>query len=182
MGYALVAVGLTNPDRGSAAADLVDVTCTRRTPAGEVTLEIYRTPVDHGTVLGASLRSGLLLIDDLHAQSAVPLVGLHPDSRSALAMPLRSGGQALGVLCIESTHSAAFSSADVEALSILGNQLSIAIRAARLFQQAQAQLEEIGMFRHVADESNLGIITRDAAGLITYANRAATAFFGFEFA
>lgn len=180
MGYALVAVGLTTPGESGAGVDLINVTCTRRTPAGDVTLETYRESVNRTTVLGASLSSGLLLIDDLQAQNGTPLAGLHPESRSALAMPLRSGGQALGVLCVESARSAAFSSADVEALSILGNQLSIAIRAARLVQQGQLQLQEIGMFRQVADESNLGILTRDAGGIITYANRAATAFFGFK--
>ncbi|MCC7207085.1 MAG: GAF domain-containing protein [Anaerolineae bacterium] len=179
MGYSLVAVGLTDPERSS-PSDLIDVTCTSRAPGGEVTLETYRAAIDPRTVLGASVRGGLLLIDDLHNQNGTPLLGLHPESRSALAMPLRTGGESLGALCVESARSAAFSGADVEALSILGNQLSIAIRAARLFQQAQLRLQEISMFRHIADEANLGILTRDADGLITYANRAATAFFGFD--
>jgi GAF domain-containing protein len=60
-----------------------------------------------------------------------------PETKSEMALPLKVGEQIIGVLDVQSTESAAFKSEDVEILSILADQVSIAIDNARLFEEAQ---------------------------------------------
>jgi GAF domain-containing protein/HAMP domain-containing protein len=60
-----------------------------------------------------------------------------PATKSEMALPLKAGEQIIGVLDVQSTESAAFKTEDVEILSILADQISIAIENARLFEEAQ---------------------------------------------
>jgi len=59
-----------------------------------------------------------------------------PDTRSEMAIPLRSGRQTIGALDVQSTEPNAFSNEDIEVLSTLGDQVSIAIENTRLFEDA----------------------------------------------
>ena len=65
-----------------------------------------------------------------------------PDTRSELALPLKSEGQVIGALDIQSVETNAFSNEDVEALTILADQVSIAIQNARLLNQVEKALAE----------------------------------------
>jgi GAF domain-containing protein len=60
-----------------------------------------------------------------------------PETKSEMALPLKVGEQIIGVLDVQSTESAAFNFEDVEILSILADQVSIAIENAHLFEEAQ---------------------------------------------
>jgi putative methionine-R-sulfoxide reductase with GAF domain len=64
-----------------------------------------------------------------------------PDTRSEMAVPLRSGDQAIGALDVQSTAEAAFTEEDVVVLTALADQIAIAIENARLFQEHQAALD-----------------------------------------
>ncbi|HVO10416.1 MAG TPA: GAF domain-containing protein [Vicinamibacteria bacterium] len=64
----------------------------------------------------------------------------HPDvqgTRSELAVPLLEGGRALGALDFQSEHPFAFGLEDVAAAETLGEFLVVALRNARLFQEAR---------------------------------------------
>jgi GAF domain-containing protein/HAMP domain-containing protein len=65
-----------------------------------------------------------------------------PETRSELALPLKSEGQVIGALDIQSTETNAFSNEDVEALTVLAEQVSIAIQNARLLNQVEKALAE----------------------------------------
>ncbi len=65
-----------------------------------------------------------------------------PDTRSEAAVPLRAGKQIIGALDVQSETSAAFSPADVELLSILADQVTIAIENSRLFEQTRKSLAD----------------------------------------
>jgi GAF domain-containing protein len=65
-----------------------------------------------------------------------------PDTKSEMALPLTVGKSIIGVLDVQSTESAAFKTDDVEILSILADQLSIAIENAHLFDEAQKSSAE----------------------------------------
>jgi GAF domain-containing protein/HAMP domain-containing protein len=65
-----------------------------------------------------------------------------PDTRSEMTMPLRIGNDIIGVLDVQSNQSAAFQDQDVELLTIVADQISIAIQNARQFQSAQKALTE----------------------------------------
>lgn len=66
-----------------------------------------------------------------------------PDTRSEMAIPLVTDKRIIGALDIQSKQSNAFTQEDVEVLSILADQISIAIETARLFETSQKDLAEV---------------------------------------
>jgi len=66
-----------------------------------------------------------------------------PDTRSELALPLVSRGQAVGALTIQSTEEAAFSEEDVAVLQTMADQVANAIENVRLFNRSQEALREM---------------------------------------
>ena len=65
-----------------------------------------------------------------------------PDTHSEMALPLKSGNQIIGVLDIRSIEWNAFSQDDVNMLSILADQIAIAIQNAVLYERSQRALHE----------------------------------------
>ena len=65
-----------------------------------------------------------------------------PDTHSEIALPLRSGADIIGALDVQSKLPNAFSDEDVNILSALADQVSIAIQNARSFQQSVESLEK----------------------------------------
>jgi DNA-binding LacI/PurR family transcriptional regulator/GAF domain-containing protein len=68
---------------------------------------------------------------------------LLPETRSELALPLISRGQAIGALTIQSAEEAAFGDEDITAWQTMVDQLANAIASARLYDQTQAALREM---------------------------------------
>lgn len=65
-----------------------------------------------------------------------------PETRSELALPLRAGREIIGVLDVQSKESNAFQPEDIEVLSTLADQVTIAIQNARSFETTQQLLSE----------------------------------------
>ena len=65
-----------------------------------------------------------------------------PETRSELALPLKAGGQVIGVLDMQSTEKAAFQPEDTEILYTLADQVAIALQNARSHQATHRLLEE----------------------------------------
>ena len=65
-----------------------------------------------------------------------------PETHSEMALPLRKSGKIIGALDVQSTEPNAFSKDDVEVLTTLADQISIAIENARLFDQTNKTLVE----------------------------------------
>ena len=65
-----------------------------------------------------------------------------PDTRSEMALPLRMGSDIIGVLDVQSTQPEAFSLSDVNILSVLSDQVSIAIENTRLLEETNTALAE----------------------------------------
>ncbi|MEW6241124.1 MAG: GAF domain-containing protein [Chloroflexota bacterium] len=65
-----------------------------------------------------------------------------PDTRSEMALPLKVGTRIIGALDVQSTEAAAFTEEDAESLSILADQVSLAIENARLLETTQRSLAE----------------------------------------
>jgi GAF domain-containing protein len=65
-----------------------------------------------------------------------------PETHSEMALPLISGSQIIGALDVQSTERGAFNSEDVQMLSLLANQVSLAIENARLFDETRRALAE----------------------------------------
>lgn len=63
------------------------------------------------------------------------------DIHSEVALPLKARGEVIGVLSVQSAEMDAFGESDLAALQILADQVALAISNARLFQQAEENLE-----------------------------------------
>jgi PAS domain S-box-containing protein len=104
----------------------------------------HRLQVGGNSMIGqciANAASRVALDADLETiRLANPLL---PDTRSELALPLMSRGEAIGALTIQSSREAAFSEEDIAALEIMAGQIANSIENARLYQQTQSALEEL---------------------------------------
>jgi GAF domain-containing protein len=65
-----------------------------------------------------------------------------PNTHSEMALPLLAGDQTIGVLDIQSIHSNAFQTEDIDVLSTLADQVSIAIQNAHSYETSQELLNE----------------------------------------
>ncbi|MBI5823085.1 MAG: GAF domain-containing protein [Chloroflexi bacterium] len=65
-----------------------------------------------------------------------------PETRSEIALPLRIGSNTFGAIDVQSTKSQAFTQEDVNILSTLAEQVSIAIQNARSYQESQEALAQ----------------------------------------
>ncbi len=65
-----------------------------------------------------------------------------PKTKSEMALPLTVRNKIVGVLDLQSTKSGAFTDSELNTMSILADQVAIAIENARLFQQTQQALAE----------------------------------------
>lgn len=65
-----------------------------------------------------------------------------PNTHSEMALPLNYRGVTIGVLDVQSTQPGAFTESDANTLSILADQVAVAIENARLFGQIQQAREE----------------------------------------
>jgi GAF domain-containing protein len=65
-----------------------------------------------------------------------------PSTHSEMALPLKAGGQVIGALDIQSTEAGAFTDENIETLSALADQVSLAIQNARLFDQTLKTIAE----------------------------------------
>jgi len=66
-----------------------------------------------------------------------------PNTRSEVALPLKTQGETIGVLDVQSTVPGAFSNDDLQVLTALANQVSIALENARLLTEARASLTQV---------------------------------------
>lgn len=65
-----------------------------------------------------------------------------PETRSEIALPLRVEADIFGALDVQSTKTNAFTEEDINILSVLADQVSIAIQNARSYQQSREALEQ----------------------------------------
>ncbi len=65
-----------------------------------------------------------------------------PETRSEMALPLRVRQEIIGVLDVQSTEPSAFNQEDIKILSILADQVAIAIENARLLSEVRQALAE----------------------------------------
>ncbi|MGE0406747.1 MAG: diguanylate cyclase, partial [Candidatus Korobacteraceae bacterium] len=95
-----------------------------------------RVPLGSG-IVGRCARSGEAVL--AHAANDGPLMGILPDARSVLCLPLSYGESLLGVLNIESRQEHAFDEQEVLILRTLADLLAAALHNAFVFQKLQQQ-------------------------------------------
>lgn len=65
-----------------------------------------------------------------------------PDTHSEMALPLKGENRIMGALDVQSKESGAFTDEDIQMLSLLADQVSLAIENARLFDETRSALSE----------------------------------------
>jgi len=65
-----------------------------------------------------------------------------PDTHSEIALPLKAGAEVIGALDVQSTEENAFGQEDINILTALADQVSIAIQNARQYQETRKALAE----------------------------------------
>ncbi len=95
-----------------------------------------RVPLGVG-ILGRCARSNEMMLVQNVGEG--PLMGILPDSRSALCIPLTYGESLLGVLNVESRREAAFDQQEVLILRTLADLLATALHNAFIFRKLQQQ-------------------------------------------
>ena len=65
-----------------------------------------------------------------------------PDTHSEMALPLKAENRVMGALDVQSTERGAFTDEDIQMLSLLADQVSLAIENARLFDETRNALAE----------------------------------------
>ncbi len=68
---------------------------------------------------------------------------LLPDTRSEMALPLKTTQGVIGVLDVQSDQSEAFTQEDIAILQVMADQLATAIERTRLLQQSENNLKEL---------------------------------------
>ena len=103
----------------------------------------HRLPVGSQSVIGRVSQVGEPVIaQNTDADTVHALNVLLPDTRAELALPIIDSGSVIGALDVQSVNPDAFQALDIQALQITANQLAVAVRNARLFDQAQQNIQE----------------------------------------
>jgi len=104
----------------------------------------HRLGVGQRGVVGHAAKTGLPRIaldvgEDDHFFNNSDL----PETRSEIALPLRSQDRVIGVLDVQSKTPEAFSNQEVEVLQIMADQIAMAIDNVRLLDQSQQTVQEL---------------------------------------
>ncbi len=126
--------------------------------AGEQMVEQgHKLQIGGGSVIGQCLASKQpRLAMDVGEESVRFTNPWLPDTRTELALPLVSRGEAVGALSIHSEQPAAFTEEDVTVLQTMADQLAIAIDNARLIGQAQARAQREQLVRTISERIRRG--------------------------
>jgi|GEM_PF-392062 len=112
----------------------------------------HRLKVEQGIVGWVARHGERLLANDVRQQPQY--INLYPDrinTRSELAVPIRTGGEVVGVLDVQSPNLNAFNENDMLVLETMADQIAVAIKNARLYA-ALAQ-ERASLARRVEERT-----------------------------
>jgi GAF domain-containing protein len=66
-----------------------------------------------------------------------------PLTRSEIALPLKTSGEIIGVLDVQSTEASAFADEDVEVMQLMADQVALAIQNVRLIEESRHAVQEL---------------------------------------
>jgi GAF domain-containing protein len=113
--------------------------------AGKTLLERgHSVEVGSQTVVGMAAESGgMVQSHEADSKLTHRLVEWLPNTRSEIALPLRTADRTIGVLDIHSERAGGFNQEEIFIFQTIAGQLTIAIENNRLFEQAQRDLRDI---------------------------------------
>ncbi len=99
----------------------------------------YMNPRPHGITYQVAKTGEKIVVNDVMTH---PLFEDRRWEGSIISLPLKIGTEVLGVMNVALTRPHEFTENEIRALEMLGDQASIAIQNAKLYQQAQQEIEE----------------------------------------
>lgn len=111
----------------------------------ELLLRKHHLPVGSRSVIGRVTQLGDVVIarsDEVDRNTVHARNELLPNTRAELALPLIDGDEIIGALDLQSTRADAFKPVEVQSLRVMANQITVAIRNARLFEEKDHSLKE----------------------------------------
>jgi len=102
----------------------------------------HKLEVGGGSMIGRCVARGEARIAlDVGAEAVRFDNPLLPETRSEMALPMRSRGRVIGAMTVQSTEEAAFDETDIAVMQTMADQVAVALDNARLFAESQAALE-----------------------------------------
>ncbi|MDB5082085.1 MAG: hypothetical protein JWP00_4009 [Chloroflexi bacterium] len=96
----------------------------------------------------------MIVVPDVSIEPRYLFVPEIPDTKAEVIIPLRSSGQVIGVLDVESDGSKVFEDDDIILLKTLADQASVALTNARRFADLQRQSQELNATNKALAEAN----------------------------
>ncbi|NJL93979.1 MAG: GAF domain-containing protein, partial [Anaerolineae bacterium] len=124
--------------------------------AGKQLLAIQHSlPIGSASVIGQVTQHGKphIALDTADARVVHKPNPYLPNTRSEMAVPLIAKGQVVGALDVQSNQPGAFTEDDVQILTVLADQLAVAIENARLFADAEQRSREMSFLFSVTAEA-----------------------------
>lgn len=91
-----------------------------------------------------------------------------PDTRSEMALPLKARDRIIGVLDVQSTVPEAFTDEDISVLETLADQVALTIDNARLFAQAEENLElQRQLYGELSQQAWTQLLSQAALGFVS---------------
>lgn len=118
--------------------------------AGQIMLKRgHEIPISKGLVGRAATRNEVVLVPDVTQEPDWLPNQLLPETKSEIAVPITLGEQVLGVLDVQQNVIGGMTEEDGYLLQSVANQVAVALRNARLFEQAQRQAEQEAVINQI---------------------------------
>jgi GAF domain-containing protein len=122
---------------------------------GEAGLTMLRQghvlPMGEGLVGEAAVKGETVLVSDVAQNPTWISNPLLPDTKAEIAVPISLGGQVLGVLDVQEDAVDGLSSEDARLLNLVANQIAVALRNARLYEQVRRQAQQTEVVNEVGE-------------------------------
>ncbi|HUT32716.1 MAG TPA: GAF domain-containing protein, partial [Planctomycetota bacterium] len=136
----------------------------------------YRQPIGVGVVgRAAEVRQTVLANDVASDPHYVVAFEGERASKAELAVPIKLGGEAVGVINVESTEVGAFDHIDVTALETLSDQVAQAIENVRLMDETLREKQKLD---DIVSAMGAGVVLIDRDLTIVWSNKTINAWFG----
>ena len=109
-----------------------------------------KLPVKEGIIAHVALTGQPLLVPDVSDEPRFLFWDGLPDTRSELAVPIKSGDCVLGVLDMQDSRPQTFDMIDLEAMKIFAEQLGVSIENARLFSKIEQRTRDLEKISRVS--------------------------------
>lgn len=117
--------------------------------------KLYPVPLNANNLGSYCVKTGeMLLVQDVSREPRFRFWEMLPETRAEMLLPLRSAGQVIGVLDIESDRVNAFDDDDVILLKTLADETSVALENARRFERLRQQSAELNQTNRKLAEAN----------------------------